>query len=137
MAEGLLRHLGRGQVDVQSAGLHPGPIHPLALDALAAQGIDITAQRSKHLDDLLSQPFDYVITVCDQMREQCPSFGSSAGTPPVSIHWSIADPIAAAERAPDEAARRKIFAATAAELATRIHYFLAAAAIAPASAPPP
>ena len=120
MAEGLLRDMSEGGAEVLSAGVRPGIVHPLAVQALGELGIDITAQRSKHLDEVRDQSFDWVITVCDQVREQCPAFPGSSH----SIHWSIADPIAAAERTEDEDARRAIFAATARELSTRIHYLL-------------
>jgi ArsR family transcriptional regulator, arsenate/arsenite/antimonite-responsive transcriptional repressor / arsenate reductase (thioredoxin) len=122
MAEGILRYLSEGKAVVLSAGVRPGIVHPLAVQALADLGIDITAQRSKHLDEVRDQSFDWVITVCDQVREQCPAFPGS----PHSAHWSIADPIAAAESTGDEDARRAIFAATAQELSTRIHYLLLA-----------
>ena len=120
MAEGLLRAMSEGRAEVLSAGVRPGVVHPLAVQALGDLGIDITGQRSKHLDEVRDLPFAWVITVCDQVREQCPAFPGS----PHSIHWSIADPIAAAERTEDEDARRTIFAATARELSTRIHYLL-------------
>jgi protein-tyrosine-phosphatase len=120
MAEGILRHLGNGLVTVQSAGVRPAGVYPLAVEALAEMGIDIAQQRSKHLDELEGQAFDRVITVCDQVREQCPAFGGAAE----SIHWSIADPIAAAEKAQTADARRRIFAQTAQELATRIRFLL-------------
>jgi protein-tyrosine-phosphatase/DNA-binding transcriptional ArsR family regulator len=122
MAEGLLRHFGEGQVAVQSAGLRPGSIHPLAVEVLGDMGIDIAQQRSKHLDELQGQAFDWVITVCDQVREQCPAFGDVANC----IHWSIADPIAAAAALDTEDARRRLVAQTAQELATRIQFFLLA-----------
>ncbi len=84
-------------------------------------GIDISQQRSKHVDELHGQVFDQVITVCDQVREQCPVFPGE----PDFIHWSIEDPIAAADRLADENTRRALFAKTAQELATRIHFLLA------------
>lgn len=122
MAEGLLRCMSEGRAEVLSAGVRPGLVHPLAVQALDDLGIDIAAQRSKHLDEVRDQSFDWVITVCDQVREQCPAFPGS----PHSTHWSIADPITAAESTGDEDARRAIFAATARELSTRIHYLLLA-----------
>ncbi len=63
-----------GHIEVQSAGVRPGIVHPLAVQALGDMGIDISQQRSKHLDELQGQAFDQVITVCDQVREQCPVF---------------------------------------------------------------
>jgi protein-tyrosine-phosphatase/DNA-binding transcriptional ArsR family regulator len=125
MAEAILRHLSGGAVEVQSAGVKPGIVHPLAVEALSEMGIDITAQRSKHLDEVQDQVFDEVITVCDQVREQCPTF--PPGT--TCTHWSIEDPIAMAEEAAGEDTRRQIFAGTAQELATRIRYFLVAAGV--------
>jgi ArsR family transcriptional regulator, arsenate/arsenite/antimonite-responsive transcriptional repressor / arsenate reductase (thioredoxin) len=124
LAEGILRSLGEGHVEVASAGVRPGVVHPLAIQTLADMGIDISAQHSKHIDEVQDQTFDLVITVCDQMREVCPAlpgFGEY-------IHWSVEDPIAAAEKAGDEETRRQIFAKTAHELTTRIRFLLLAEA---------
>jgi ArsR family transcriptional regulator, arsenate/arsenite/antimonite-responsive transcriptional repressor / arsenate reductase (thioredoxin) len=120
MAEGLLRALSRGRIEVQSAGVRPGIVHPLAVQALGEMGIDISQQRSKHLDELQGQAFDQVITVCDQVREQCPVFPGE----PDLIHWSIEDPIAAVDGVEDAKARRTTFARTAQALAARIHNLL-------------
>ncbi len=120
MAEGLLRALSGGHIEVQSAGVRPGIVHPLAVQALGDMGIDISQQRSKHVDELQGQAFDQVITVCDQVREQCPVF---AGEPDLT-HWSIEDPIAAVDGVEDADARRTIFAKTAQALAARIGFLL-------------
>lgn len=89
MAEGLLRYLSQQALQVFSAGSQPASLHPLAVRALAALDIDISQQRSKHIDELQGQSFDVIVTVCDRMREVCPSFpGTSA-----MIHWSIPDPV--------------------------------------------
>lgn len=90
MAEGLLRHLAGERVEVFSAGSKPSQVNPYAVRAMAARGIDISGQRSKHLGEFLNQPFDYVITVCDQAAETCPIFPGKAQR----IHWSFADPAA-------------------------------------------
>lgn len=90
MAEGLLRELSHGAIDVKSAGTKPSPVNPLAIRAMAERGIDISRQRSKHLNEFLNQPFDYVITVCDQAAEICPIFPGKAER----IHWSFPDPAA-------------------------------------------
>lgn len=124
MAEGLLRALRGGHIEVQSAGVRPGIVHPLAVQALGEMGIDISQQRSKHVDELQGQAFDQVITVCDQVREQCPVFPGE----PDLIHWSIEDPIAAVDGLEDADARRTVFARTAQALAARIHYLLLAEA---------
>jgi arsenate reductase len=88
MAEGLLRQLAGDRFDVFSAGSEPSTVHPLAIQAMALRGIDIRQQLSKHLNEYRSQPFDYVITVCDQAAETCPIFPGKAER----IHWSFADP---------------------------------------------
>ena len=90
MAEGLLRTLSGGAIVVESAGTAPSQVHPLAVRALAERGIDITQQRSKHLNEFLDLPFDVVITVCDQAAQACPLFPGKAER----IHWSFPDPAA-------------------------------------------
>lgn len=102
MAEGLLRDLAGERMDVWSAGSRPSVVNPLAIAAMRERGIDISGQRSKHLDEFRSQPFDEVITVCDNAAETCPIFPGPARR----IHWSFPDP-AAAEG--DEAARLAMF----------------------------
>lgn len=90
MAEGWLRHLAGGRFDVASAGTHPSMVNPLAIEAMRERGIDISAYRSKSVGEFLDQPFDYVITVCDQAAETCPIFPG----PAQRIHWSFPDPAA-------------------------------------------
>jgi ArsR family transcriptional regulator, arsenate/arsenite/antimonite-responsive transcriptional repressor / arsenate reductase (thioredoxin) len=118
MAEGILRHLAGDHLTVQSAGTEPSRVHPLAIRAMAARGIDISGQSSKHLDELVGQSFDYVITVCDRASEVCPIFPGD----PQRIHWSIPDPAAVEGRG---AVRAKAFEAAGLELTTRIRYLLA------------
>lgn len=91
MAEGLLRTLTSGQMEVFSAGTKPSLVNPLAIQVMAERGIDIGQQRSKHLDEYLQQSFDYVITVCDEAAETCPVFPG----PAKRIHWNFPDPAAA------------------------------------------
>lgn len=90
MAEGLLRSLAGEDMDVESAGIAPSRVNPLAIQAMAERHIDISHHRSKHLNEFLSQPFDYVITVCDNAAEHCPMFPGKA----TRIHWSFPDPAA-------------------------------------------
>jgi arsenate reductase len=92
MAEGLLRDLGGEQLDVFSAGSKPSMVNPLAIQAMTERRIDINSHRSKHLSEFLKQPFDYVITVCDNAAETCPIFPGRAER----IHWSFPDPASAA-----------------------------------------
>lgn len=91
MAEGLLRHLAGDRFEVFSAGSKPSHVNPFAIEAMRQRGIDISGQRSKHLSEYLDQPFDYVITVCDNAAETCPIFPGRAQR----IHWSFPDPAAA------------------------------------------
>src|SRR5919106_6627809 len=69
MAEGLLRKLGGDQVEVFSAGNEPTSIHPLAIKVMSSIGVDLSQQRSKHLSEFVGQKFDYIVTVCDRVRE--------------------------------------------------------------------
>ncbi len=89
MAEGLLRALAGDRLDVVSAGIEPGSLHPLAVQAMAEIGIDISAQRSKSVERFSGQEFDFVITVCDAAAERCPVFPGSAQR----LHWSVEDPV--------------------------------------------
>ncbi|MEV0134056.1 MarR family transcriptional regulator [Dactylosporangium sp. NPDC050688] len=117
MAEALLERLGGARVEAASAGSHPKPLHPDAVRAMRERGIDIGGRHSKHLDIFAGQRFDYVISLCDRVREVCPQFPGS----PAVVHWSMADPAAAA--APGEAGYPQ-FVRTADELRTRIEFLL-------------
>lgn len=91
MAEGLLRHDAGDRFEVSSAGTRPSQVRAEAIAAMREVGIDISAQRSKSVDDFAAQAFDYVITVCDNAKETCPIFPATTKR----IHWSIEDPAAA------------------------------------------
>lgn len=117
MAEGLLRWLGKDDFVVFSAGTEPRGLHPLAIEALADVGVDISQQRSKHLSELRDQQFDYIITVCDNARDSCPTLPGD-GT---RIHWSYPDP-AAAEG--DTEAQRQAFRKVRAELSERLRLWV-------------
>jgi protein-tyrosine-phosphatase len=115
MAEALLRQAATawpgGTVRVRSAGSHPKPVHPHAVEVMAERGIDLTGARPRHLGEFAGERFDYVITLCDRAREVCPDFPGH----PESIHWSIPDPA----RDPDG---YPAFQRAAAELAERIGF---------------
>jgi protein-tyrosine-phosphatase len=115
LAEGILRAHGGDSVEVFSAGSEPAKVHPLAIRAAAALQIDIGNQRSKHMDEFAGQTFDYVITVCDRVREVCPVFPDD----PHQIHWSFPDPTAVTG---SEEKQYQAFLQTARELSTRIGY---------------
>ena len=90
MAEGLLRHVGGHRFHVESAGTRPSVVRPEAIAVMQEIGIDITAHRSKHVDEFRGLAFDYVITVCDDAREACPIFPGARR----QMHWSFPDPAA-------------------------------------------
>jgi arsenate reductase len=88
MAEGILRSLAGDRYDVYSAGIEPKEVHPLAIKVMAEIGIDISNQKAKHVKDFLSQHFGYIITVCDEANEKCPTFLDIS----MRLHWSFEDP---------------------------------------------
>ena len=88
MAEALAEQMSAGVIEAASAGSHPKQLHPNAVRVLRKRGIDISANRTKHLDEFVSQRFDTVITLCDRVREVCPEFPSQ----PELVHWSVPDP---------------------------------------------
>ena len=91
MAEAILGRLGGAGFEVRAAGTHPGGGNPLTIRALAEVGIDWSDARSKSVSEFVDEPFDYVITVCDQAREACPVFPGGR----VRLHWGFEDPAAA------------------------------------------
>lgn len=113
MAEGLLRSSYGDRFDVFSAGTEATHVRPLAIKALAERGIDISGQRSKVLTEFMQQPFDYVITVCDQANESCPFFPNAAQR----LHWSFPDPSRATG---DEAAQLVVYRQVRDAIAARI-----------------
>ena len=119
MAETLCARLSDGAVEAVSAGSHPKPLHPNAVRVMRDRGIDISGRRSKHLGEFAGRRFDYVISLCDRVREVCPEFPGA----PELIHWSIPDPA----RKPGSVAQTlPAFERTAAELETRIDFLISA-----------
>jgi protein-tyrosine-phosphatase/DNA-binding transcriptional ArsR family regulator len=119
IAEALCEQRSGGAVSARSAGSHPKPLHPNAVRVMRERSIDLTGRRSKHLSEFSRERFDYVISLCDRVREVCPEF---PGGPEV-IHWSVPDP--AREPGSDEETL-PAFAHTAAELSTRIDFLIQA-----------
>lgn len=117
IAEALVEHLSGGSIDAASAGSHPKVLHRNAVRVLRTYGVDISARRTKHFDEMRSQRFDTVITLCDRVREVCPAFPAR----PALVHWSLPDP--ALEGATDRASY-PAFQRVAAELETRISFRL-------------
>jgi protein-tyrosine-phosphatase/DNA-binding transcriptional ArsR family regulator len=119
MAEALAHQLSEGAVRAASAGSHPKPLHPNAVRVMRARGIDLADRRSKHVSEFTGDRFDYVISLCDRVREVCPEFPGS----PDAIHWSLRDP--AREPGTDDETL-PAFEAAAAELEMRIGFLLEA-----------
>jgi arsenate reductase len=88
MAEGLLRDAAGDRFDVFSAGVKPTRVRTEAIAVMRELGIDISNHRSKSVEEFLNQPFDYVLTVCDNAKEVCPVFPGKTKT----IHHSFEDP---------------------------------------------
>ncbi len=116
MAEGLARDLAAPEVEVASAGTHPAGINSLALEAMRDRGIDISAQRSKRVEDVPGE-FDYVITLCDDAAQNCPAVPARRAR----LHWSLPDPAAAAG---DAAQRRTVFRQLREEIERRLRDWL-------------
>lgn len=88
MAEGWARHLKSDVIESYSAGVWPVGVSSRAAQVMAEAGVDISSQRSEHVDDFLGIDFDYVITLCGHAKEQCPAFGGEA----VLVHKPFEDP---------------------------------------------
>ncbi|MBS3818340.1 arsenate reductase ArsC [bacterium] len=88
MAEGILIFFYGKYYHVQSAGTHPQNIHPYAIEVMKEIGIDISSHKSKSVNLFSAEKFDYVVTLCDQAREQCPYFPRGKNF----IHKSFQDP---------------------------------------------
>lgn len=117
IAEALTEQLGGAVVEASSAGSHPKPLHPNAVRVLRDRGIDVAGRRSKHLEEFADVRFDYVVSLCDRVREVCPEF---PGRPDL-IHWSVPDP---AREGNGNRETHPAFDRTAQELATRVGFLL-------------
>lgn len=119
MAEGLLRALSRGKFEAFSAGAKPaGYIHPLAIEAMRELSIDISRHTSKSLAAFDGQKFDYLITVCDNAREACPTYAGATE----QLHWSFDDP---AQASGTDEQKMAAFRRVRDEIRQRIQLFLA------------
>jgi arsenate reductase (thioredoxin) len=88
MAEGWTRRLKGGLIEPYSAGIEAHGLNPRATQVMAEAGVDISGHRSKHVDELRSIAFDYVVTVCDHANESCPVFSGKAKC----VHVGFDDP---------------------------------------------
>ncbi len=90
IAEGLLKHITQGEYEVFSAGTKPSIVRPEAIKVLQEIGIDISKSRSKAVDEFTEMEIDYILTVCDNAKENCPYFPAKTKL----IHYSFSDPAA-------------------------------------------
>jgi arsenate reductase len=118
MAEGWLRALAGDRFEVASAGTEATRVHPLAIRVMQEVGVDLAGHTSKTLDPYVGQPWDYVITVCDQANERCPLFPART----TRIHWSFDDPSRASGT---ENERLAVFRRVRDEIAARLRAWLA------------
>lgn len=116
LAESILRDLAGESVEVSSAGSHPKTVHRNAVTVMRERGIDLSGRQSKSLNQFTRRRFDYVVTLCDRVREVCPEFPGD----PKHIHWSIPDP----SREGDAEETLPAFRRTAEEIETRVGFLL-------------
>ncbi|MFL9844791.1 arsenate reductase ArsC [Flavobacterium rhizosphaerae] len=88
IAHGYLKHFANGKAEVYSAGVETHGVNPKAVTVMASDGIDISAHTSNNINEYQDVDFDYVITVCDNAKERCPFFPSSAQ----KFHYNFPDP---------------------------------------------
>jgi arsenate reductase len=119
MAEGYLRHVAGDEFEPLSAGIEPKGLNPLAVEAMKEIGIDISSQRSKDVRGFLGHAIPYVVTVCDNAKQQCPIFPRTYKF----LHWSLEDPAAAHG---DDAEKLRAFRRTRDDLFERLRQFLSA-----------
>ncbi|MDR6568669.1 arsenate reductase [Chitinophaga ginsengisegetis] len=88
IAEGYLRHFAGDKAEIYSAGVETHGVNPRAIATMAEDGIDISTHTSNNINEYKGIDFDYVITVCDNAKERCPFFPSSA----IKLHENFPDP---------------------------------------------
>ena len=120
MAEGFLRAFAGDRFEVFSAGTEATEVRPMAIEVMHEQGVDISGHESKTLHRYLDQPFDWVVTLCDQAREACPVFPGAEQT----AHWGFDDPSVATG---NDEERRQVYRRVAREVATRVRQFITVA----------
>jgi arsenate reductase len=118
MAEGFLRHHAGDRFEVYSAGAKPGKLNPSAVEVMKEVGIDISGHHSKDVAEFLGQSFQYVVRVCDKVKDLCPVFPGAMWY----LDWSLEDP-AAAEGSP--AQRMNVFRRVRDEIGARVLDFVA------------
>jgi arsenate reductase (thioredoxin) len=117
MAEGWLRHYARHRAEVFSAGTKPAGLNPMAVAVMRESGIDISGQRSKHIDEMAKEDFLFAITVCDVVHQECPAFPGAL----YQLQWSFDDP---AEATGSEEEKLAVFRRVRDEIAEQVRTFV-------------
>ncbi len=130
LAEAVLRRAGGSRFEAQSAGTHPTAIDPLTERVLSEAGLDPSGLRSKSIDEVLDQPYDYVITLCDDARTICPVFAGADQ----SLHWGYPNP---ARATGSESERLAVYERIFTEVGERLQQFMLIAGRARSSSPAP
>jgi len=92
MAEGFANFYGKGKIEAFSAGIQPTDVNKYAVMVMKEIGIDISRHKSKSISIFAGNKFDYIITLCESAKQNCPFFPGNA----VRLHWDIEDPASAA-----------------------------------------
>jgi arsenate reductase len=88
IAEGYLRKIAGDKAEVYSAGVETHGVNPLAIETMKEDGVDISSQTSNNMNEYLNLDFNFVITVCDDAKERCPFFPTTAK----KFHQNFPDP---------------------------------------------
>jgi arsenate reductase len=118
MAEALLRARGSDRFEAYSAGTETSQVRPLTIRVLDEAGLPTEELRSKSVTDFADQPFDYIVTVCDEAQEVCPTFPGEGER----LHWSFQDPSAVVG---SEQQRLSVFRTVFAAISEHIDGFVA------------
>jgi protein-tyrosine-phosphatase len=114
MAEALLNGLDSEYFDGTSAGIDRGQTHPLTIEVMKEIGIDLGRRATRTTHDVLGDCFDFVITLCDRARSECPSFPEAE-----LVHWHFDDPLAVV----DHTKRKRLFRSLRDQIAHRVRLF--------------
>jgi arsenate reductase len=118
MAEGLMNHMAGDRFEAFSAGANPAEsVHPIAIRVLKEIGIEISDRTPKPLNAYMHEPFDFVITVCDNAKEACPVLPGHR----INAHWGFEDP---AKFEGSDEAKYHFFSTTLMEIEYRIRLFI-------------
>jgi len=119
IAEGILKIMGKDDFEVHSAGVKATSVHPLAIQVMREEGIDISNQKSNVVSEFMGQEFDYVVTLCGvNAKSACPVFVGKAKN---RLHWDFSDP-AEAEGSQDE--KLEVFRKVRDQIRTRTEEFI-------------